>query len=222
MVDPVRINHRLLTAQEFDFTHHLAGLDFALLTHQHRDRFDLELIDQIKHFPKKGVIPEFLLPRIEELTNFPWERVVPTPLLPFKINGIMVSVFDGLHWERVRTTNTKYPAGLFRGVPSVGYLIEFEDNRWLFPGDTRTDELNHLPDFGPVDLLFAHLWLGRGQALVEDPLLLEKFCQFMLGLRPRKMIFAHLEEFGRHTDDYWDLSHFSRVESWFHQLAPEI
>ena len=171
MIDPVRLKRRLLDAPEFNFTQYIAGLDFVLLTHQHGDHFDLELIDQIKHFPKKWVIPEFLLPRIGDLTDFPWERVfVPTPLTPFTINGISITVFDGLHWEKVRTSNAKYPAGVFRGVPSVGYLIEFEDKRWLFPGDTRTYDLDRMPDIGPVDLLFAHLWLGRGQALVEDPL----------------------------------------------------
>ena len=100
---------------------------------------------------------------------------------------------------------------LLRGVPATGYLVEFQNKRWLFPGDTRTYDASQLPSFGPVDGLFAHLWLGRGCALMDEPPLLDAFCQFCLDLQPRRIILTHLNEFGRDADDFWDEEHAEKL-----------
>ena len=93
----------------------------------------------------------------------------------------------------------------------MGYLVEFSGKRWLLPGDTRTYEAAQLPDFGALDGLFAHLWLGRGCALLEEPPLLEDFCRFCLDLHARRILVTHLEEFGRSAQDTWRSAHAMRV-----------
>jgi L-ascorbate metabolism protein UlaG (beta-lactamase superfamily) len=135
---------------------------------------------------------------------------------PLELEGIKITPFDGLH----REVDSTYPDGR-RGVPAIGYLMEFSGKRWLFPGDTRTFDASQLPSFGPVDGLFAHLWLGRGCALNEKPPLLDAFCSFCLELQPKRIIVTHLEEFGRTIDEYWDEEHFQPVRRQILERAPD-
>jgi len=104
----------------------------------------------------------------------------------------------------------------------MAYLIEFNHNRWLFPGDTRTYDASKLPSFGPVDGLFAHLWLGRGCALQNDPPLADAFCQFCLDLNSQKIVLTHLREFGRDSDDYWDEEHAEKICSKIRGFSEDI
>ena len=61
----------------------------------------------------------------------------------------MLTPFDGLHIHGEH------------GVPAMGYLAEFSKKRWLFPGDTREFDFSKLPDFGELDDVIGHLWLGK-------------------------------------------------------------
>jgi hypothetical protein len=92
--------------------------------------------------------------------------------------------------------------------------------RWLFPGDTRTNDVTQLPLFGPLDVLFAHLWLGRGVALQSHPPLLDDFCRFCLALQPRRLILTHLEEWGHQVSDFWSLELAEQVISVLKKHAP--
>ena len=102
-----------------------------------------------------------------------------------------------------------------RGIPAAGYLVDFNGKRWLFPGDTRTYDASPIPDFGQLDGLFAHLWLGRGCALLDFPPLLKSFCHFFASQQPGSIILTHLMEFGRAADEYWDVSHAQKVISFY-------
>jgi hypothetical protein len=148
--------------------------------------------------------------------GLPQENViVPAHLEPLKLNGVRILPFTGLHWE---TT----PREIRKGVPAIGYLIELNGRRWLFPGDTRTYDACRFPDFGPVDHLFAHLWLGQGCALMEEPPLMDAFCKFCLDLKPRKITLTHLNEFGRDANDYWDDVHAQLVCSKFREMSVNL
>jgi hypothetical protein len=141
--------------------------------------------------------------------------LTPTANRSIELNGIHIVPFGGLHWE---TTSE----GHCKGVPAMGYLIECNGKRWLFPGDTRSYDSNSLPDFGTVDVIFAHLWLGRGCALVGKPPLLEDFCQFYLDLKAPRVILTHLYEFGRDASDYWDDVHVPLVCSKFREMSASL
>lgn len=213
-IDPLRLKQRLPQTPEVDFAHDLSQLSFVLLTHMHSDHLDSELIRELKHLPILWMIPEAMLAEVVAKTDLPADRIIiPTPGQCIDIHRIHITPFTALHWEKLSEAQS------LRGVPAIGYLIEFRNKRWLFPGDTRTYDASQLPSFGPVDGLLAHLWLGRGCALQEKPPLLEAFCCFCLDLEPRQIILTHLQEFGRDVNDYWDEGHAAQVSRRIQRLS---
>jgi hypothetical protein len=215
-LDPLTLRQRLPQAPAVDLSP-LSGLSFILLTHRHADHLDLDLIRALRHLPIRWVIPAPLLSLVLEQTGLPEAQVtIPCPLQPLQIEGITITPFEGLHWEPPAA------AGLPpRGVPALGYLVEFAGRRWLFPGDVRHYALRLLPNFAPLDGAFAHLWLGRGAALLDEPPLLEAFCAFYAGLPVHRLIVTHLHEFGRGADNYWGDEHSAQAAARLRQLAPD-
>jgi L-ascorbate metabolism protein UlaG (beta-lactamase superfamily) len=207
-LDPLTLKHRLPEAPETDLLPALDGLSFILLTHRHSDHFNPGLVHALRDMPTLWVVPAPLLHLLES-GGLPLRQViVPSPLESFEIEGVRIIPFDGLHFEKDSTQ----PEGV-RGVPAIAYLVEFRCKRWLFPGDTRTYDASQLPSFGPVDCLFAHLWLGRGAALQSISPLLDDFCKFCLALQPKRIILTHLNEWGRQVDDFWGFDHAQIVAS---------
>jgi len=205
-MDPLHLKHRLPDAPEMP-ADDLKDLDFILLTHQHSDHLDLNLLYQLKDFPILWVIPEFVLELVRDEIEIPANRlIVPEPMRTIEIRGIRICPFNGLHWEQGLGSKS------LKGVPAMGYLVEFNGKRWLFPGDTRTYDASQLPSFGPIDGIFAHLWLGRGCALMDDPLMLNIFCQFCVNLQPKRIALTHLQEFGRDPNEYWDKRHSENAQ----------
>lgn len=216
-MDPLALRCRVSEAPDVNLSQSLASLDFVVLTHRHADHLDFNLLKSLRHLPTRWVIPDYILPQVQAEVGLPADQVIaPHPLQPIEIKGIRLLPFVGLHWEAAPSEN-----GPQHGVPEMGYLVEFNGKRWLFPGDTRDFKAELLPSFGPVDGLFAHLWLGRGCALLEEPPLLDKFCQFCLDLQSKQVVLTHLEELGREADDYWDGRHTEKVIFCCKQLAPQ-
>jgi L-ascorbate metabolism protein UlaG (beta-lactamase superfamily) len=214
-LDPLTLNWRLKDAAPKVDISDLGDASFILLTHRHEDHLDLDLLATLQHFPICWVVPEPILTKVLE-AGIPREKImIPIPLQPIELNGIRITPFDGQHFET-------RPDGTRKGVPATSYLIEWAGKRWLIPGDTRTYDASQLPAFGPVDGLLAHLWLGRGSALLEPPPLLEAFCRFLSDLQPDRVILTHLTEFGRAADDYWDKSHAQQVITCYRSMNENI
>lgn len=213
-IDPVRLVHRLAGAPQVDTARDLKDLSLVVLTHRHEDHLDLELIRSMRGLPVTWVVPEAILGQVQE-TGIPSAQiVVPHMLETLRFGGLRLTPFEGLHWEKQGDS--------LHGVPAVGYLAGFSGNRWLFPGDTRSYEAARLPDFGEVDGLAAHLWLGRGAALTEPPPLLEPFLDFCLDLRPRRVLLTHLDEWGRDPTDLWEMRHARHVCRALEGRAPDL
>lgn len=212
-IDPLTLSWRLKNLAAAADPSVLGDASFILLTHSHADHLDLDLISALRHSPIRWVVPAGILERVAGHAGIPRERIiVPEALQPLELGGLRIIPFEGSHWEITA-------AGGVKGLPSMGYAVELHGRRWLFPGDTRTYATAQFPNFGPVDVLFAHLWLGRGQALQEPPPLLDEFCRFCLDLQPRRIILAHLREFGRNANDFWDETHLAMVLSRFRELS---
>ena len=79
-----------------------------------------------------------------------------------------------------------------------------------------------MPDFGPINGVFAHVWLGRGSALQNEHPLMNEFCKFFVELLPKRIILTHLEEFGRDASDFWDNEHVQKISSCISKLDPKI
>jgi hypothetical protein len=215
-LDPLTLNWRLKDSAPKVDVSDLGDASFILLTHRHEDHLDLDLLAALRHFPICWVVPEPILVQVTGQAGIPRENIiVPRPLHPIEQDGIRITPFDGLHWATESD-------GTLRGVPSTGYLVEWAGRRWLFPGDTRTYDVSQLPDFGPLNGLFAHLWLGRGSALLDGPPMLDSFCRFFADLQPGRILLTHLMEFGREVDDYWDVSHAQMVTSHFQKHLSHI
>jgi len=215
-MDPLRMVQRIPNSPDLDVSP-LEKLDYIILTHRHADHLDLELLRLLLNYPATWIIPEFLLDhlRIEGLLSN--KIVTPRSMEPISMDGITLTPFEGFHWESSNPDQNGR-----RGIPSMGYMVEFNGKRWLFPGDTRTYNPDALTGFGPVDVLFAHLWLGKGCALQDTPELIEAFCLHCLSSNPKLINITHLEEFGRQPGDYWDTRHFVPIEDWFRKHNPEI
>lgn len=215
-IDPLTLHWRMNDAQVVDAAA-LAGASFILLTHRHADHLDLDLLAALAAYPICWVVPE-ALHDLAHRAGLRRERIL-TPVLgqSLKFNGVRVTPFDGLHWE------PRSEGGL-RGVPAMGYLVEFTGwnghaRRWLFPGDTRSYDAARLPGFGALDGVFAHVWLGRGAALADPPPLLDSFCRFCLALKPKRIILAHLDEFGRDDCELWAAHHLPALQAHFELLG---
>jgi hypothetical protein len=57
---------------------------------------------------------------------------------------------------------------------------------------------------------------------MDEPPLLDQFCQFYFALQPKRLFLTHLEEFGREADDYWEGRHAQKVISRWKEIAPQI
>jgi hypothetical protein len=214
-MDPLALLYRLPEAPAMDVARDLKNLDFVLLTHSHGDHLDLGLLHALRQLPIWWVVPEAILPLVQKEAGLPTKQIlVPKLLHSIELHGLHITPFDGLHWENA----PDYPGGR-RGVPATGYLVDLGGKRWLFPGDTRTYDPANLPGLGPVDVLFAYLWLGRDAALQSQPPLLGPFCRFYLALQPQRIILTHLEEWGRQASDFWDLEHAEQTVSVLKKYA---
>ena len=215
-IDPLTLYWRLKSSPSVDVARDFSKLSFVLLTHSHNDHLDLDLLAVLKQYPIQWVVPEFMLADVVAQTGVSSENItVPKPLNSIELHGIRILPFNGLHWETTRE-------GKIKGVPALGYLLECNGRRWLFPGDTRTYNSAQLPAFSAVDVVFAHLWLGRGAALSDSPPLLDSFCRFYLETGARQVILTHLNELGRDANDYWREAHVELVRQKFLKMHANI
>ena len=70
--------------------------------------------------------------------------------------------------------------------------------------------------FDPVDVLFAHLWLARASAFMDD------FCRFFVDLSPRGLILTHFDKHGRAANDPRNKVHTHYVSLKITELDPDI
>lgn len=210
-LDPLSLSARIPDIEPPDFRADLRPCELIVLSHNHNDHLDLDLIRALQSQPLQWVIPQHMLQTVLAQVAIPPQRIiVPEYGKPMHFSRLTLTAFEGLHLAQGR------------GVPSTGYLVEFGGKRWLFPGDTRRYDRDRLPDFGKLDGVFAHLWLGRACALMEKPPLLDSFCRFFAGLLAERLVVTHLHELGRDADDYWDEAHVKIVSARFRQIAPAL
>lgn len=215
-IDPYSLKRRVPAAPAMDVGKDLEALSFVLLTHDHKDHLDPDLIKALRDLPIRWVVPSFMVENVQRKTGLASDKIiVPTLLQPLELDGMTVMPFESQHLI-TRADGTR------KGVPELGYLVKCGGKRWLFPGDTRVYDLSRVPKFGEVDAVFAHLWLGHGWALDPDPDLIEEICRFFAGLQPRRLLITHLEEFGRDADDFFDEEHAEKVMQVYSASYPQI
>lgn len=212
-LDPFLLPSRLGVV-DYEALPDFSPLSFALLTHEHRDHLDLGFINFLSALPMRWVIPQALQARVLGSSRLDANKVItPRPMKWLELEGIRILPFEAQHFALEN--------GRLRGVPAMGYLVEQDGRHWLFPGDTRDYDLRLQPRLEAVDAAFVHLWLGRREALEQNPSQLAAFCRFCAGLPARRIFLTHLEELGRQADDYWDMDHAGRVMELLKWVCPE-
>lgn len=192
-------------SEDEGFTDPLKELSFILLSHPHSDHLDIHLLKSLCETSVRFIVPEYMLDIIMEKVAPPENQVLKARAgEPLNTRGVRIVPFPGLHIAREAD-------GVVRGCESTGYLVETEGRRLLFPGDVRDYDVPAIRKWAPVDVLFAHLWLGRGRAGETDPPLLDEFCDFVIAGRPRKVVLAHLYSFRHPATDTWTKRHARMV-----------
>jgi hypothetical protein len=210
-IDPFSMSTRLTGIPVPDYAHDLQKIELVVLTHAHNDHLDLNLIRAIASLPIQWVIPEDMVDLVMAKTALNKERIIiPKPGQVIKFKNLSLTPFASLHFHA------------HGGVEETGYLVNFEEKKWLFPGDIRDFNPKRLPVFGGIDGVFAHLWLGKACALKEEPPFLDDFCTFFTYFSPKRIIVTHLNEFGRDETELWNETHFDRVKQRFAKVAPLV
>lgn len=198
------------------FTDPLKDLSFVLLSHSHSDHLDIPLLKFLSEHSVRFIVPDHMLDMVMERVDPPQERVsTAVSGEPLNIGGVRIVPFPGQHIAREAD-------GVVRGCECTGYLVETEGRRLLFPIDVRDYDATAMEKLAPVDVLFAHLWLGRGSAAEPHPPLLEEFCDFIMACRPRRVVLAHLYSFQHGITDMWTEAHAQMVRERLASCAPEI
>jgi len=168
-VGSMTLRRRVPEAPDVDAQSDLGLLEVVLLTHGHQDHVDVELWQQLRKSGCHFVVPEHMVEFFTGKAGMADAQcIVASPTMEIAIGGLRIVPFDSPHWERKQS-------GELKGVPSTGYLVETADGSYLFPGDIRTYDPACLKPFSGVSAVFAHVFLGRSQALRPNPPLLSAF-----------------------------------------------
>ena len=169
----------------------LAAADGVIYTHSHADHYSLETAREALEGGADVYLPGFLSQAGEK--GF---KTIESGA-SFRIGSLKITPYDSAHYS---------PDGL-TGVPSFGYIIECSRGVLLFPCDVRNYDISLLPDVS-ADVVFAHVWLGRGNALnIPCEPYLSDFARFVLAPKPYKVFLAHLYEVGRVPEELWTYLH---------------
>lgn len=179
----------------------LREFDAVICTHFHSDHFDKSLLTRLApHVP--CYIPSFLtdIPEVHKLSS--GEKI--------SVGDAALTFFDSPHSR-----------GESR-VDELGFLLEYAGKKALFPIDVRTYDSAHIPQFGQVDTLVAHLWLGRKLGLdqVSENEYIRDFTAFAAAFAPKRTIIAHLCDPRRDISDMWSPLHVKRVEPYLSNPHP--
>jgi len=173
-------------------------LDFALLTHRHGDHFDPRLMERYPQL--EWIVPDHMEKEIPAVCHEKMTVMKAGDVIERR--GVRITAFASLH----------YDAGTTVGVEETGYFMEAGARRLLFPGDVRDYDAARLPGFDRVTHLFAHVWLGRRNALNwpcgEYP---GQFASFHLSFGAEKIYLTHLMEAERPLEDLWTYAHAGLV-----------
>ena len=216
-VDPVYSAHFIDVPE--NVAEDLSFLDLVLLSHLHADHCDLKLLAQLCRNEKLVMtIPEHMVERVLPNLGTPKCDIrIVRPGDTVEVQGLRATAFESLHFDETTYNGEKF------GCDETGWLVEVDEMRILMPGDVRDYSMNRkLPDFGHIDLLLAHLWLGRGKALNFSEEDLIRFIDFVASFDADKACIAHLNEISREPEDYWTLAHAGLIMHHALSKFPEI
>lgn len=216
-IDPMTLTSRISNDLPIDPINDFSKLNFLLLTHNHGDHVNWKFLNSISSINIPWVVPDFLQADLHAHVSISSTRVI-TPSIGnwLNISGIRILPLNGSHWETVPGISR------LKGLPSMAYLLEFNQKRWFFPGDTRSFDITNIPDIGKLDGLISHVFLGRMKSIVDTPPLGDEFCGYFSGFDTRRIVLTHLYEIGREMKDIWTKERVIQILNEFKEVSPEI
>ena len=185
-------------------------IPYIFITHEHVDHFDPELLFHIRDCGATLFVPASADKKMVEMTRYPAERLHELHVGDrLALPGIGLEAFEGRHFEQ----NGK-------GVPSLMYLFRVGRKTLFLPNDVRDYGLDLMPDIAPPDIMFANVWLGRGDAEHVHPAFYDEFCDYVAAFRPRRVYLGHLCEWLRKSTDIWTWEHAGRVQDGLTERMP--
>ena len=184
----------------------LRDFDFCIITHLHRDHFQVDLLQEIERQGTdiQWLVPEWILPAFcEHFPEAPKARIMPLPMnREITVCDIRITTFDGFHFE---------PNG--NGCPSCALAVKLPDGvRLSFPIDTRNYDVEIPEEMKSCDYLFAHIWLGRDCSHLREFPLFKQFCDFCLSFNAENIIIGHLLEVMRAVHSMWTGRHVMLIQ----------
>ncbi len=170
----------------------VSGCDAVIVTHNHADHFDPELLDMLP-----DSIPIYM----------------PSFLKSDKKSAVYVNDGDVV---RIGETETEFFESAHSAgeniVPEYGFAVKYNGKHYVFPTDVRDYKKEHKV-FSDTEMLIAHLWLGRRKALMlSDNVYIDEFAEFVNSFNAKKVVIGHLYDIHREIDDMWTDTHFDAVK----------
>jgi len=197
-------------------TQDLGKLDAILVSHEHGDLLNPEVLKAAAKLPVKLYLPDFIDHTDYYNLGLSKEQVVWIDSGDqFTIGGLSVTVPEAPHHGTDGT-----------GVPEIGFLIEAPletgRRRIFFPGDVRDYHTTLYRSVGEVDTLIQHIWFGRTNALNFpcEPWLSE-CADFAASFNPAIVYCCHLYEIGRTVDEMWTYTHAGLFRDALVSLLPD-
>lgn len=170
----------------------ISECDGVIVTHNHSDHYDAELLDEIP-MQIPIFVPDFIDYKRENVIN-------TTDGFSMNIKGVCVEFFESAH-----SLGTNI-------VPEYGFSVNYNGKNYVFPADVRDYEKPH-PDFFDVEVLVAHLWLGKENALnLYDNPYMDLFCNFVNGFGTKRVLLGHILDFRRTVKDMWSEIHYKAIK----------
>lgn len=191
----------------------LKKLKYFFITHRHVDHYDMNLISSLKDTDIVWIIPDFVAQEEIDKMGLREEKLIRAKKdESFDLDFGTVTPFESQHF---RITG--------EGIEEYGYIFDTKDKkRIVCPGDVRRYEKDLFRDFGKVDTLIMHVWLG-GKNAENYPFepYASDLAKFAAGINPDKIIFGHLNEFKRTPDEMWTYMHAGLVSAYIKALKPD-
>lgn len=183
--------------------------DYYILSHEHIDHFCPNFLPELSESTEM-LVPEFFSD--EQLALYTHNRKNIQKIQAnnvYTLGNVDIHTFIGNHFR---------PDG--NGVNEFGYMFRAGDKKLLFPVDMR-DYKKPLPNFGNIDVLFAHVWFCDDNTKDYSDILLQQ-AEFIVKTAPKKVVLAHLDDFERPAHQRWSKSHARELKQKVNELNSDI
>lgn len=191
-VDPSLWNIEIQDSVRDEYIELLKTCDAVVVSHGDCDHFDAGVLDDIG-----GKVPLY----IPDFMDYRGEGVIPVSSGDTKtVGNCRLTFFESAHTgDRV--------------VPEYGFAVSLDGKNYVFPVDVRDYEKEH-PVFENTEVLVAHLWLGKENALnLCDNPYIDLFADFVNSFCARKVLLGHLLDARRTIKDMWSEIHYEAIKN---------